>query len=246
MSNLVLSSSLLEAYSLCPLKYRLYRLGDPEAGVTRRVDAARALHAAVKHCLDECYRLGGPRAYPVERLEEEFRSSFDGGACADTRQEEECRREGLRLLADYHADHLEEAAEGVRVDQALEGHLGGARLTARVDRREMRPDGSCVQILYTTSRQPPTPGAVREDLRIGLLQLVAEQVEGRPVEVELHALRHRRSIDVTQTPASLAVVEQRATALIASIERTTDFPALRGPHCRWCHAKSACPKWSRR
>jgi CRISPR/Cas system-associated exonuclease Cas4 (RecB family) len=240
-----LTASLIEAFALCPMKYRLYRLGGPQGGMTRRVDAARALHAAVKHCLDECYRSGGPPEWPVGRLHEEFARSFNGAACADSREEEECRATGLRLLNEYHADHLAHDVRDVHVDLTVEGRLGDLPWRAKADRRETRADESVVYILYSTARPPPSPGSLGEDLRTGVLQLLAEQVEGRPVEVEVHALRRRRVIDATKRPDQLAAVEQRATQLAAAAQSMADPPALSGRHCRWCHVRSVCPKWAR-
>ncbi|MBM3472628.1 MAG: PD-(D/E)XK nuclease family protein [Armatimonadetes bacterium] len=243
--NEPLTASLIEAFVLCPMKYRLYRLGGPQGGMTRRVDAARALHAAVKHCLDECYRAGGLREWPVERLHEEFARSFNGAACADSREEEECRATGLRLLAEYGADHVADEATDVRVDLTVEGRLGDPAWRANADRRETRADGSVAYVLYSTARQPPSPGSLSEDLRTGVLQLLAEQLEGRPVEVEIHALRKRRIIDATKRPDELTAIEERATQLAASARSLVDPPALKGRHCRWCHVRSVCPKWAK-
>jgi hypothetical protein len=238
--------SLLEALRLCPMKFRLYRLGGEEAGITRRVDAARALHAAVKHCLDECYRMGGPTECPEHLLHQEFTSSFDGGACADSREEDECRSTGLRLLSEYHADHLGDRADGVRVDVTVEGRIAESQCRAHADRREGRPDGSIAYILYTTARKPPTPGSLADDLRTGMLQLLAEGAEGRPVEIELHALRKRRVIDATKTPDELAATEHRVAQLAALAQAPDDPLAVKGRHCRWCHVRAVCPQWVKR
>jgi len=241
-----LTAALLEAFVLCPMKFRLYRLGNAQSGVTRRVEGARALHAAVKHCLDECYRAGGPGGYPVQRLLEDFTRSFDGRACADSREEEEQRATGLRILAEYHADHLGDALCDLRVDVALEGPIDAWTWRAQADRREARPDGSVAYVMYSTARRPPSPGALAEDLRTGVLQLLAEGAEGRPVEVEVHALRSRRVLDATKRPDQLAALTQRLRETATSATALADPPALRGRHCRWCHARSICPQWSTR
>jgi len=245
-NELPLTASLLDALTLCPMKYHLYRLGGAEAGLTRRVDAARALHAAVKHCLDECYRLGGPAQCALERLQEEFTTCFDGRACADSREEDDCRATGLRLLSEYHADHAGDGTEGVRVEVTLEGPIGEEVYRARADRREGRPDGSLAYLLYTTARHPPTPGPLQEDLRTGILQLLAEETEQRPVEVELHALRRRRIIDATKTPDALAALRDRLAQLARSARALTDPPPLKGRHCRWCHVRGVCPAQGKR
>jgi len=241
-----LTASLLEAFALCPMKFHLYRLGGADTGATRRVDAARALHAAAKHALDECYRAGGPRAYPVERLCADFTAAFEGRACADSREEEQQRTTGLRVLTEYHAGHLDDAIEGVRVDVTLEGALGQWNWRAPADRREGRPDGSVAYVRYSTARRPPTPGELAEDLRTGLLQLLAEAAEGRPVEIEVHALRSQRALDATKRPDQLAEIERQLTTSAAAALALDDPAALKGRHCRWCHVRGVCPAWARR
>lgn len=241
--QLVFTAGLLEAFALCPMKFALYRLSDAWAGVPRRTGAAWALHAAVKRCLNECYLMGGPRAVSATWLADRFAAVFDARACADSREEEEQIATGRRLVAQYHADHLHDQADEVRVDLTLEGCIASARWRAYADRRESRPDGSVAYVLYSVSRRPPGESALAEDLRTGVLQILAEQSEGRPVEVEVHALRARRVIDATKRPAELAAIEQQVARQVDRAQRLSNPPALRGAHCRWCHVRSLCPKF---
>jgi RecB family exonuclease len=246
MSEEPLTAKVLEAYSLCPMKCRLYHLGDPSHGMARRVDAARALHAAVKRALDECYRAGGPRAAPVARLAESFVACFEGRACADSREEEEYRAAGLGMLRDYHGDHLGDEATGVTVDVLLRGELEGRPFQAQADRREVRADGRLVYLRYTTARRPPTESALEADLQTGLLQLLAQQAEGRPVTIEVHALRTRRTLLATKPADPLEAARLQILALARAVREAQDFPTVRSRHCRWCHARGVCPAWSRR
>jgi len=240
------TAKMLEAYGLCPMKCRLYPLGDPSRGVARRVDAARALHAAVKRALDDCYRVGGPPALPSERLLEVFRSCFDGKACADSREEDECREAGVVMLRNYHADHVDDDVASVEVDVALAGRIEDHPFQARAERREVRPDGRIVFVLYTTARRPPTEGVLEQDLRTGVLQLLGEQAEGRPVTIEVHALRTRRTLIATKPADPLEEVRRRLVALATAVTEAEAFPTVRGRHCRWCHARGVCPEWGRR
>jgi PD-(D/E)XK nuclease superfamily len=238
-----LNAKTLEAYALCPMKYHLYRVGDPSHGMTRRIDAARALHAAVRRVLHDCYRAGGPQAAPAEALLEAFTGCFDGGACTDSREEDECREAGLDMLRHYHADHLADGTTEVTVDVALAGTIEGHDFEARADRREVRHDGRIAFLTYTTSRRPPTEGPLEEDLHTGALQLLGEQAEGRPVTIEVHALRTRRVLIATKPAGPLADVRARIVALAAAVTEAERFAATRGRHCRWCHVRSVCPEW---
>lgn len=245
-TDAALTHKALEAYALCPMRYELHRLGGPTRPSVQRVDAARTLHAAVRRSLDECYRLGGPRHFPAERLLALFTECFDGSAAADSREEEEYGRIGAQLLANYHADHLADDPCEVKVDARLKHEVGGFHFEARADRCEQAHNGQLIFVLYTTARRPPSANALQDDLQTAILQLLAQQIEGREVAVEVHALRKRKVLDATKPPEALAGVQDRALGLATAIARATDYPAIRGRHCRWCHARGVCPKWATR
>jgi hypothetical protein len=226
------------------MKYRLYRVGHSTTGEARHVDAARALHAAVKHALDECYRMGGPAEFPLDRLRERFIDAFDGTACADSREEDECRDAGTSIVERYHAARIEDLPLVAEVDVPIRGEIGGWLFDAHANRREERTDDSIAFIILTTARRPPTEGPSQDDLRTGILQLVAEDREHRPVEVELHALRSGRVYDATKPPRELEGIVDRVSALAQVINETPSDAAVRGKHCRWCHARGVCPEWT--
>lgn len=240
-----LTAKALEAYRLCPMKYRLYRLGGPATAAARRVDAARALHAAIRQSLNQCYRMGGPQRVPVESLIEAFTDSFDGSASADSREEEEYRSTGVRLLTEYHEDHRGDPPAQVAVDVRLAAAIGGSPFEARADRRQYSADRPAAFVVYTTARRPASENALQADLQTAILQMLAQQAEGREVVVELHALRKRRSLDATKPPDVLDDLRQRVTALAAAVAEATDYPTVRARHCRWCHARGVCPEWAR-
>ncbi len=238
-----LTAQLIEAYGACPMKFRLYQLGSGDGAKARHVSASRALHAAVKHTLDECYRLGGPLEFPAERLRERFIDAFDGTACADSREEDESRDGGLKMLEAYHATQAETPPLSVDVDVPVRGEIGGWLFDAYANRREERPDDSVAYVIYTTARRPPTEGPLQDDLRTGILQLVAEDRDHRPVEVELHALRSGRIYDATKPPHVLEGIVDRVSAIARTIHEAPSIATVRGKHCRWCHARDVCPEW---
>jgi hypothetical protein len=242
--DLPFTAKALEAYHLCPMKYRLYRLGGATRGATRPMDAARALHAAIRESLHQCYRMGGPRRFPVDKLIEVFAGCFDGSASADSREEEEHRNTGVRLLTEYHADHRAESPAEVAVDVRLKEEVDGYTLEARADRREVADDGHPTLVIYTTARRPPSENGLQSDLQTGILQIIGEQVERTGVTVHVHALRKRRVLQATKPPDVLRDLGNRVTALASAISNATEYPTVRGRHCRWCHARAVCTEWA--
>ena len=233
---------MLEAFAQCPMKFGLYRVGHSAGTGARRVGAARALHTAAVRALDECYRLGGPSRVAVGQLTARFIDAFDGRACSDSREEEEYRTAGIQALLRYHADRAGDEAASVDVDVTLRAELGGGLFDSHANRREARPDGSVAFIIYTTARQPLTEGPLQDDLKTAVLQLVAERAEGRPVEVEVHALRKRQVLDATKPPDVLAAGHDRLVALADAALAAERHVAIRGKHCRWCHVRGVCPE----
>jgi RecB family exonuclease len=226
------------------MKYRLSRLSGPARSATRRMDAARALHAAIRQSLNQCYRMGGPRRVPVDKLIDVFMGCFDGSASADSREEEEHRTTGIRLLTEYHADHRSESPSEVAVDLRLRAEIGEYRFEARADRREVADDGHATLVIYTTARRPPSENALQSDLQTGILQMLGQQAEHAPIAVQVHALRKRGVLQATKPPDVLDDLRDRVRRLAAAISDATDYPTVRGRHCRWCHARAVCTEWT--
>lgn len=232
----------LEDYALCPQKY-LLSFFQPPGETERTLGGPAVLHQAVRAALIELYRQGGPPAIPPEKLKKLFEARWDGRACADSREEEELHRLGLRILCQYHERHVAEPVQTLASDLRMEAEIGGYRFVAVADRVDEQPEGNVTLLRYRTTLRPPGAGELSRDLSARMLWLVGERHWGRPVRVAAEALR-RGKVILAEFPAAVRKeTEERLVRQAQEIRRATDFFPRQGKHCRHCRSRPRCPAW---
>lgn len=226
----------LEDFLQCPRKFLLSFVTSRTQG-TQFVGASAALHRAVRDALLELHAAG---AVSPAAVTEAFERHFDGKACRDSREEEDCRRDGLRMLQAQAAEPL--LPPGA-CDVRLELSLGEHQFIAVADL--LQPDPPGVYRLIT-GRRPPSPAELTSRLTPGLLWLAAAAGLGEALTAHVVDLRKQRllpyQLDAEQREALRALLITTA----GRIRREREFAANRGSHCRWCRSQSDCPAWKTR
>ncbi len=239
-----LTAANLLDWRLCPHKFLLSFFAPSRQ--QRALGALRALHSAVRQTLVECDKRGGPAAVPLEWLRDEFMRLFDGSACADSLEEEQMRKLGLRMLAEFHASQRESPCRLLGADVRFEANIDDFAFVAVADRHEDCPELGAVVARYDVHKDPPGPTRILRDLRMGLLVVLAEQCLGSRPVARLYALRRGRIYDVQFDDAAAGRVRQQALALARAIRADTAFEPRPGDHCLWCRVRHACQAWQQR
>jgi hypothetical protein len=225
----------LEDFVQCPRKYLLSFLVARAEG-TRFVGAAAALRRAVRDSLLELHAAGGASE---EAAREAFERHFEGAACRDSREEEDARRDGLRMVeAQLREPLLPPGQCDVRLELALGEHV----FVAVADVLSPAPPGV---YRLVTSRRPPSPSELVERLSPALLWLAAAGALGEEVTAHGVDLRQGRLLPYRLEAPQRSALEARLVALADSLRREYEFPANRGTHCRWCRSQPDCPAWKR-
>jgi len=230
----------LEDFALCPRKYLLSHFV-PRGEARAFVGGPAALHRAVRAALMEAYAAGGPEAFGLARLQAAFAQNWDGSCCRDSLEEERLQREGLRMLA----QHLQSPVMGadLRADVRLEADLEGQAFVAVADVLGTDPPQV---VRFSTSRRPPSPGELPEDLSWGLLWLLATEALGRQdVTGVLWDLRRERRVEYTLDGPGRDELRRRLLAGARAIRSERAFEPRKGQHCRWCRSRLQCPAWGR-
>jgi len=191
----------------------------------------------------ELYREGGPPAVPAERLPEWFEEHWQGACCADSREEAELHAQGLAMLAQYHQQHAAEPVRTLAQDLRMEAEIGGHQFVAVTDRVDEEPDGTLTLLRYKTTRRPPGPGELGQDLSAGLLLLVGERHFQRPARVAVYAARPGKLILADFSPGARRALEQRVAGAAQRLRGAQDYPPRTGRHCRVCRSRPQCPAW---
>jgi hypothetical protein len=231
-------------YALCPRKFLLSHFAP--ARQARALGATRALHSAVRGTLVACDQAGGPGAVSLEWLRQEFLRRFDGAACADSLEEEQTRRLGLRILADFQAQQRSAGVQVVGSDVRFAGRIEDLEFVGVADRVERGPQGELFVARYDVTRQPPGPQRLQRDFSMGLLVVLAEGQLGQRPWARLYALRKGKVYEVAFAEGQLERVRQRALSLARAIGADRQFVARPGDYCGWCRVRSACGVWQER
>ena len=232
----------LADYALCPQKFLLSFFVSRHAS-ERFQGGSAALHGAARAALTECYRQGGPRSVPPERLLELFKQHWEGRLCADSLEEEQLQRQGQEMMRRYHQDHAAETAPTVGLDLRMEADLGEHRFVAVVDRAFQEDGEPLTLVRYKTTRQVPGPGGLAKDVSLALLLLVGEAHFEEAAQAAVYALRPGKLVVAELGQAERRAWGEQFVQQATAVRRARDYPTVVGRHCSVCRCRSLCPYW---
>jgi len=122
----------------------------------------------------------------------------------------------------------------------MEADIGGQRFAAVAD---VLCTGPAQAVRLTTSRRPPSPGELREDISWVLLYLLGQRAAGRDTVGVMMDLRGGRRLEYSLAADEVSRMEARLPAIAGSIRREREYRPQKGKHCRWCRSRSDCPAW---
>jgi hypothetical protein len=234
----------LTDYGVCPRKFLLSHFAAPDQ--QRALGRTRALHSALRAALVAADKMGGPAKVSLEWLRNEFLRCFDGSACSDSLEEEQTRRLGLRMLAQFHASQRETTCELIGADVRFQHAIEDIEFVAVADRVERHPEMGLIVARYDSRREPLGPQRLMRDRAMGLLVLVAEaHHKERPV-ARVYALHKGKTYDAVLDDAVIARVRQHVLVVARTIRADTHFQAIPGANCGWCRVRNNCSAWQER
>ncbi len=233
-----ISPSDLQAYRICPLRYRYGRV-DHIPSVRRPAGlVGNALHAA----LEAHYRPGGTGG-DGEKLVARFAAELTRLGVADTAEGKQALARGRTHLPTYH-DSLERRGVDIRgVERRFTLPLGRHTVRGRVDRIDHRGDSTASgfqMVDYKSGRPPSAPGVADEDIVLALyLQAARERgsaTRGARLDYVLDGEHRVFDPDPGELAGYLGEAEMLADA--AADGRFDPNP---GFHCRSCDYQLLCP-----
>jgi len=245
----------LEDFALCPQKY-LLSFFTTRAQSRRFIGGPAALHRALRSALIQMYRTGGPQQIVQSTLLQFFEDNWEGGLCADSLEEEQLHSEGIEILQAYYEAHKDQADRTIACEMRFEGEIAGHRFVAVADRVEQADDGIVTLLRYKSSRRPPGPAELAQDISAGLLLMLGqahfadEDLSGEAAltaqarcQVAVYALRPGRLVVAPINESGLACLREQTINLAEQVRQTQDFSTNKGRHCRWCRSRGQCPAW---
>jgi len=247
----VYSHSRLSSFEKCPLQYK-YRYIDKIKTETQGIEAFMGIR--VHEVLEKLYRDLMLSKRPslealIEFYQERWRQEFSDKVIIVKTEftAEHYRQVGERCVAGYYQRYepFDQAATvGLeeRVALALDSD-NRYQLQGYVDRLARAAPGVYEIHDYKTSSSLPSDTDLRRDrqLTIYLMAVQRRFADAREIRLIWHYLAFDQELGSSRTPAEIEDHRRKTIGLIATIEKTTEFPPHESALCRWCDYRPICP-----
>lgn len=241
----VLSYSKISSYLTCPLKFRYEGRG---RATSRRPGPTlmfgTTIHKALELFHDEFHDPSKATPDDMMKILERVWPSSHGFKNADEHARYKTR--ARELLGKYLTEAGTHPAKVWKTEANVSGVIAGARLTGRMDRIDIEPDGSYTIIDYKTGENPGTGGGGEEDLQANIYYMLGEKSLGRKFRnFQFWYLEQGVKVPVRLTDAARRDTE-RIIRCAAHGMQFDDSEPVRGALCSWCDHYERCPAWKGR
>ena len=246
-----LSSSKIDTYEKCPLKYRFQHVDH----VPSKDESSPALifGKVVHEVLEAYHHTGNHQAQrPILDILED---TWTPGEFSFPQESDQHHQEAVDILTRYAARHPPDEPQIAAVEHPFEFEQSGVVIRGKIDRIDMDPSGRVTLVDYKTSRSPLKPAQAKREMQLGLYALYVAQasdvaVRGRslgnlPDAGTYYYLREEEpEVTIRYQPGELSGHEERITAVVEGI-RAGKFPTTEDTRtCDFCDYKDlVCPKW---
>jgi RecB family exonuclease len=196
------------------------------------------MHATLR---EFAQRMQEGKPVPLEDMLAIYDREWRSAGFADDYHEQEYRKEGRRVLEDFHKKYSASPPDAIHLEKKFELPLeNDVIVTGRIDRID-RIEGNRVEIVDYKTGRPKDAKKAAGDFQLGVYALAAKEIlELEPERLVLYYVIANES--VATTPDAKMFAETRATiADVASQIRAREFPARPGFNCRHCDYKPLCP-----
>ncbi|MBJ7328402.1 MAG: ATP-dependent helicase [Solirubrobacteraceae bacterium] len=232
--GLALSASDIEAYRMCPLKYkfaRVFRIPQ-EPTVNQRF-------GIIVHQVLERYH--GTGSSSLDDLLGLLEAGWRRGGMDDGEQAKQLRGKAEAALRRYWERQRDEGVDPVWIEKSFSFQMGPHTLRGRVDRVDRLPDGTHELIDYKTGR-PRSAHQLREDVQLSLYAIGAREAWhlDSSEQAYLYVLDDEKvrvpSEEMDPTWIRDTIFEVAEGILGQGFEPTPSFAA-----CSMCDYRIACP-----
>ena len=232
--GLMLSASDIETYRVCPLKYKFARVF--------RIPQEPTIHqrfGIVLHQVLERFHQG--TAGGREELFDLFEASWRRAGFGDSDDELQFRERALEALGRYWERLRDDEGEPVWFERSFSFRLGRHLLRGRVDRVDLRPDGSYELIDYKTGKAR-TEGQLREDVQLSVYQMGARESWRLETSAQSYLyVMTGEKVPVEHSEEQLGRVRETIADIGEGILRQ-DFQPTPSPEiCPFCDYRIICP-----
>ena len=238
-----LSASAVDTYERCGLQFKLDRDWRLSARPAAAMQYGAAIHRILKTYFDSV-NLG--RAKTDDELIDLFRLDLADAKIQETYQSELYEQQGVDQLREFLASaRTLPPVQVLHTEQSFEIRVAETAVVGRIDRIDMRSDGTVAIVDYKTGN-PRDQEDADESLQLSLYAIAAQQKWGYKVGALIfYNLAENVPVVTTRTEAQLVGARNRVEDAAQGIA-DGKFQAKPGIHCNFCSYRSLCPMKEKR
>jgi DNA helicase-2/ATP-dependent DNA helicase PcrA len=242
------SYSQLKTYEICPRQYEYsYVLRVPQ-----KPNPALSFGTTVHNTLKDFYTLlkqaqGGLKGITDIPTKEELLKLYEkhwvSTGYENTKQEEERKEEGVKIMENYYNNVFSEDEKPMRLEESFKVHIGSTVFVGKIDRIDFirkKEDITEVKIVdYKTGKEKEEKD-IKDDLQLPLYALFTEQkLDLRVVGAEYIYVETGKRLEVDISSERRELAKEKLVEII-NLVKGGKFAPKPGFQCRYCDYNSIC------
>lgn len=233
-----LSYTQFDTFKTCPLKYAYRHLLSVPTPPGHASSYGTSIHSTLNVFYQDIKNGISPT---LAHLLELFEKYWVGAGYESRGHEEKRKQEGRDVLAKFfELNGQPQWIIPAFLEKPFSLKIGSARVTGRIDRIDLLPDGTYEVIDYKTGSSKKD-SKIDKDLQLSLYALACRESLGINVsKLSLYFIDDNTKVSTTRNDEQLESCRDEVSALVDAMKKS-DFTPTPGRHCVWCDFRLICP-----
>ena len=242
--KLSLSPTKISTFLACPVKY-WYTYCDPRGKLYLRSKSYYSFGSTLHRVLEQFHDEGNIGVTTTESALAAYEEAWIDAGYESADEMADFFGEGKEIIVRYVEEELRKPKVGrtLFTEKSIQADFGSFRLIGRVDRIDEVSPTHWVIVDYKSGRQTVTEDSVRQELAMGIYQLILKKAEpDKTVDLRIIALRSGNSATTSLSQSELEQLEQdviRIAEQLATIGPEDYVPTYK-PLCEGCDFRRLC------
>jgi DNA helicase-2/ATP-dependent DNA helicase PcrA len=246
-----LSYSQIESFNTCPLQYKYKSIIKIPAPSSFALSFGSVIHETMR---DFYQKFIAKQKVSKEKLLELLTENWVSQGFLSKRQEEDYKKEGVKILTEYFNKSFDEKTKVLSLEQNFSVRISpDLKMGGKIDRIDKTENG--IEIIDYKTGKSTTKKDVEKDLQLSLYALSA--IDGtltfmgllpqipkpEEVKVSFYFFDNQEKVSTTRTKESFDLLKKELVEKSKEIEKS-DFSPTPGKHCDFCEYRMICEAWS--